>query len=39
MLRKESQITKLDICIESKGKGITEQLKDLSNGLKQKLPL
>ena len=27
------------ICIESKEKGIKEQLKNLSNGLKQKLPL
>ena len=27
------------ICIESKGKGRKEQLKNLSNELKQKLPL
>ena len=27
------------ICMESKGKGIKEQLKILRNGLKQKLPL
>ena len=39
MLRKESQMTRWIICIESKEKGIKEQLKNLSNGLKQKLPL
>ena len=39
MLRKESQKARLDICIKSKGKGIEEQLENLSNGLKQKLPL
>ena len=27
------------ICIDSKGKGIKEQLKNLSNGSKKKLPL
>ena len=39
MLRKESQKARLDICIKSKGKGIEEQLENLSNGLKEKLPL
>ena len=39
MLRKESQKTRLDICIKLKGKGIKEQLKKLSNALNQKLPL
>ena len=39
MLRKESQKTRSIICVESTEMGIKEQLKNLSNVLKQKLPL
>ena len=39
MSRKESQKTKLDHLYQVKRKGIKEQLKNLSNRLKQKLPL
>ena len=37
----ESKVRRLGwvICIESKEKGIKEQLKNLSNGLREKLPL
>ena len=39
MLRKKVTKPGWIICIESKGKGIKEQLKNLTNGLKQKLNL